>query len=74
MIFVSASKLSPFELASLGNNILPARRRCSRSRTARTDRRVVAAVNRSLESLEERIDHLHPVPFKPSPAQHVLAS
>lgn len=55
MLFVSAADLSPSDLAALGNNIRPARRRRSAIHDERGNRRVLAAVNRSLARLDERL-------------------
>lgn len=60
MLFVSASDLSESDLAALGNNIRPATRPQRRSPNAKANQRVLAAVNRSLAGLEERVSRLHP--------------
>lgn len=65
MLYVAASSLSASDMALLGNNILPGRRQSRRSPDERHNRRVLAGVNRSLASLHERIDRLHPNPTKP---------
>lgn len=73
MLFVSASDLSPSELSLLGNNIRPPRRRSRTAPDERRNRRVLAAVNRSLSSFEERVDHLYPAQNQPE-ARCKLAS
>ena len=60
MLFLSASNLSASELALLGNNIRPSRRRDRLSRDERANRRVLSAVNRSLALHDERIERLNP--------------
>lgn len=62
MLFVSASELSASDLSLLGNNIRPTRRRPRATPDERCNRRVLAAVNRSLSSLKERVDQLYPMP------------
>ena len=74
MIFVSESQLSASDLALLGNNIRPARRSSPRLPDERANRRVLAAVNRSLSSLAERVDRLHPIPVKLTDMPRSLAS
>ena len=74
MLFVSESDLSPSELASLGNNIRPRRWQVRRDPDERANRRVIAAVNRSLSLLQERVDHLHPIPIKSTDIPCSLAS
>jgi hypothetical protein len=74
MLFVAASELSPSDLALLGNNIRPSRRRNKLLPDERANRRVMAAVNRSLASLRERVDQLYPVVPKPDMPQGKLAS
>ena len=73
MIFVSASDLSASDLALLGNNILPPRRRNRTAPDERRNRRVLAAVNRSLAALNERVDRLYPMHSQPD-ARRKLAS
>jgi hypothetical protein len=58
----------------LGNNIRPSRRQIRRDPDERANRRVLAAVNRSLASLQERVDRLHPMSGKPTVAQRAIAS
>ena len=53
MSVIPVSLLSRYELTRLGNNLRPCRRRPRR-------RRVLAAVNRSLAPLGERVAALHP--------------
>lgn len=60
MLFVAASDLSESDLAVLGNNIRPAARLNRRSPNVRANQRVMAAVNRSLAGLDERVSKLHP--------------
>jgi hypothetical protein len=74
MIFVNAADLSTSDLALLGNNIRPTQRRRHTSPDERHNRRVLAAVNRSLCSLAERVDHLYPVQRHADAAQRRLAS
>ncbi|HZK81411.1 MAG TPA: hypothetical protein VFC46_10100 [Humisphaera sp.] len=74
MIFVSASDICESDLALLGNNIRPSRRQVRRSPDERANRRVLAAVNRSLASLDERITRLHPMPARSGAAPRALAS
>ena len=74
MLFVSESDLSASDLASLGNNIRPRRRQVRRDPDERANRRVLAAANRSLASLHERLDRLYPIQGEPQTAQHKLAS
>ena len=62
MLFVCSSDLTASDLAMLGNNIRPPRRRCRATPDERCNRRVLAAVNRSLSSLHERVDRLYPMP------------
>ena len=69
MLFVSASELSESDLALLGNNIRPGRRRARVIPNERHNRRILAAVNRSLSTLHERVDLLHPSPV---PRQRVM--
>ena len=74
MLFVSASDLSASDLALLGNNIRPSRRVATRDRDERANRRVLAAVNRSLASVHERIDRLYPMSAKTGGVRRALAS
>lgn len=60
MSIVLAASLSDSDLALLGNNIRPSTRVHRRSPDVRANRRVLAAVNRSLAALDERIARLHP--------------
>jgi hypothetical protein len=63
MTIIPASRLSSSDLAVLGNNVDPSNRRPTPS-SVRTDRRrQLAAVNRSLACLGERIGRLHPPLF-----------
>lgn len=62
MFFVSASELTTSDIAQLGNNIRPPRRRDRSSPDDRCNQRVLAAVNRSLSPLEEQVDQLYPMP------------
>ena len=64
MLFVSASDLSKSDMTLLGNNIRPTRRQNHVAPDQRRNRRVLAAVNRSLASLQERVDHLYPAPTR----------
>ena len=76
MLFVSASDLSESDLAMLGNNIRPSRRHARHVRRdpdERANRRVLAAVNRSLSLLRERVDHLYPAPAKSGASPRALA-
>ena len=59
MWIVSASNLSESELSLLGNNIRPSTRLHRRSPNVRANQRVIAAVNRSLAGLDERVSKLH---------------
>ncbi len=74
MLFVSESDLSASDLASLGNNILPRRRQVRRDPDELANRRVMAAVNRSLAGLHERVTRLHPIPMKSTIMPRSLAS
>jgi hypothetical protein len=74
MIFVSAAELSSSDLALLGNNIRPVRRRACKTPDERANRRVIAAVNRSLASLKERVDRLHPLTSRRGAAPRAIAS
>jgi hypothetical protein len=74
MIFISAADLSPSDLALLGNNIRPAHRRARQYPDERANRRVIAAVNRSLASLKERVDRLHPLTNRRGAAPCAMAS
>jgi hypothetical protein len=74
MLFVSASDLSTSEMALLGNNIRPGRRRRYPNPQERANRRVLAAVNRSLSALRERVDRLHPIPAKGRATHLAVAS
>ena len=78
MLFVSASNLSATELALLGNNIRPGRRqdrhRDRLSRDERANRRVLAAVNRSLALHDERVERLNPPLSGQASTQRQLAS
>lgn len=62
MFFVSASDLTTSDMAQLGNNIRPPRRHSRSASDGRFDRRMLAAVNRSLSPLEEQVDQLYPMP------------
>ena len=74
MLFIAASDLSSSELGLLGNNIRPRRRQIHRTPDDRANRRVLSAVNRSLASLRERVDHLHPIANKPLTTPPAMAS
>ena len=74
MLFVSAADLSASDLALLGNNIRPSRRQFRRDPDERSNRRVLAAVNRSIAGLQERVDRLHPMQIKPAVSPRALAS
>ncbi len=56
MSILPASRLSASDLNRLGNNLVPSRR--PRPWIDREPRRVLAAVNRSLAGVGERIDSL----------------
>ncbi len=58
MSIVPASRLSSSDMAILGNNLRRAYRQESVGRTLRR-RRLVAAVNRSLSTVGERVSCLH---------------
>lgn len=76
MWIVPASLLSSSDLLSLGNNLRPPLRRKRQCPNRRANARVIAAVNRSLAALEERVGTLYPcrqmaerlVPVPVSPA------
>lgn len=53
MSIIPAARLSASDLARLGNNFKTPRRQ------HRSERRVIAAVNRSLATVGERINRLH---------------
>jgi hypothetical protein len=74
MLFVAASDLSLSDLALLGNNIRPMRHKTRIAPDERANRRVIAAVNRSLASLRERVDRLDPAGAGPDSARRKLAS
>ncbi|HET6248077.1 MAG TPA: hypothetical protein VFE47_10305 [Tepidisphaeraceae bacterium] len=74
MIYVPASELSSAELAMLGNNFSTKRPHTRRYPDERKNRRVLSAVNRSLASLAERVDRLHPAPAHRCVTPHALAS
>lgn len=73
MLFVHASDLSESDLALLGNNIRPTRRPRMAAPDERRNRRVLAAVNRSLATLVERVDRLQRTANQP-PVARKLAS
>ena len=73
MLFLSASNLSASELALLGNNIRPSRRRDRLSRDERANRRLLSAVNRSLALHDERVERLH-LPVNEPRSRRQLAS
>lgn len=73
MLFVAASSLSLSDLAMLGNNIRLGRRQRRREPDERANRRVLAAVNRSLAVTQERVDRLHPVASKLTAARRAIA-
>lgn len=56
MSILPASRLTASDLNRLGNNLVPGRR--PRPSIHREARRVLAAVNRSLACVGERVDHL----------------
>ena len=56
MSIIPASRLSSSDLMLLGNNI---RRAARRAKPRSNDRRIVAAVNRSLARLGEQVTCLH---------------
>ena len=60
MWIVPASELTDSDLTVLGNNIRPATRLHRKAPNVRANQRVIAAVNRSLATLDERISRLHP--------------
>lgn len=60
MWIVPASSLSSSDLLSLGNNLRPPLRRKRQCPNRRAHARVIAAVNRSLAALEERVGRLYP--------------
>lgn len=62
MWIVPASCLSECDLLALGNNVRPRLRTRRRTPNQRANRRLVAAVNRSLAALKERVGRLHAVP------------
>jgi hypothetical protein len=66
MLFICASDLSTSEMALLGNNIRPGRRRRCPNPHERA--------NRSLSSLKERVDRLHPVPARGRASHLAVAS
>lgn len=74
MLFVSASDLSASDLALLGNNIRPGRRKSRAAPDEQKNRRVLSAVNRSLATLKERVDRLYPTTGQPSALPRALAS
>ena len=64
MSVIPVSRLSCADLALLGNNVRPSRRRDiaggAATSATRRRRRAVAAVNRSLAGYGERVPRLHP--------------
>ena len=74
MLFVSLNELSSTDLSLLGNNIRSSRRQVRRGPDERANRRVLAGVNRSLASLDERVTRLHPIPTKPEGYPRAIAS
>ena len=60
MSIIPASRLSHSELSRLGNNLGPPRRPVARSAQV-FHRRIVAAVNRSLANLGEKVSDLDPM-------------
>jgi hypothetical protein len=58
MLFVAASSLSASDIALLGNNIRPSRHKRRVTPDERENRRTLAAVNRSLALVRERVDRL----------------
>ena len=61
MLYICASEVTESDLALLGNNIRPSRRRARTAPDERRNRRVLSAVNRSLTSMQERVDRLTPI-------------
>jgi hypothetical protein len=59
MSIVLASSLSESDLCLLGNNMRPRSRTKRRPPAEQANRRVIAAVNRSLAALRERVSGLH---------------
>lgn len=59
MWIVPADSLSESDLSLLGNNLRPRSRPRRRPPAERANRRVIAAVNRSLAALRERVGGLH---------------
>jgi len=64
MSIVPASRLSRSDLCRLGNNLDAASRRCRRRR--RPGWQVLAAVNRSLAHLDERVGRLYAAAADPA--------
>ena len=60
MWIVPASALSNSDLLVLGNNLRPPLHRKRQLPDRRANRRVIAAVNRSLAALQERVGTLYP--------------
>ena len=60
MWIVPASALSNSDLSVLGNNLRPPLHRKRQLPDRRANRRVMAAVNRSLAALQERVGTLYP--------------
>ncbi len=69
MSIIPASRLSSCDLAMLGNNVDPGHRRRSPQRRHVYQRRQLAAVNRSLSSMGEKVGALYAACLhQPSPA------
>ena len=60
MWIVPASALSNSDLLVLGNNLRPPLHRKRQLPDQRANRRIIAAVNRSLAALHERVGALYP--------------
>jgi hypothetical protein len=74
VLFVAASELSVSDLLLLGNNIRPMRHKARISPDERANRRVIAAVNRSLSAMRERVDRLDSPIARPVCSRRKLAS
>lgn len=69
MSIIPASCLSASDLAQLGNNLCPEHPRRRRASRLRGQRRLIAAVNRSLATLGERVGRLQrPLLQSPKPS------
>ena len=67
MSIVPISRLSPCELAFLGNNIVPP------IKSPRRRRRQLRAVNRSLARIDEGVARLYPRPLNPADWSRAMA-